>query len=83
VAQSLDFGGSWNSSMMSQRTSDKPHLFEDDLSESADLERKLFAEWAASAPFRRQADDFEIHDSDELGVKLEPFLKELNLLGKV
>jgi hypothetical protein len=69
--------------MMSQTTSDKPHLFEDDLPESADLERKLFAEWAASALFRKQADDFEIHDSDELGVKLRPLLEELDLLGKV
>lgn len=69
--------------MMSQITPDKPHLFEDDLPESANLERKRFAEWAASAHFRSQADDFEIHDSDELAVKLRPLLKELGLLGKV
>jgi hypothetical protein len=68
---------------MSQTTSDKPHLYEDDLPESADAERKIFAAWASSAPFKKQADDFEIHDSDELGRKLSPFLEKLGLVGKV
>lgn len=68
--------------MMSQTTSDKPHLFEDDLPESANTERKIFAEWASSVPFKKQAEDFEIHDSDELDIKLAPFLQSLNLSSK-
>jgi hypothetical protein len=68
---------------MSQTTSDTPHLFEDDLPESANTERKIFAEWASSVPFKKQAEDFEIHDSDELDIKLAPLLGSLNLLGKV
>lgn len=68
---------------MSQTASVKPHLFEDDLPESADAERMKFAEWASSVPFTRQAEDFEIHNSEELGVKLNPLLKDLGLLGKV
>ncbi|TQB67479.1 hypothetical protein MPDQ_005497 [Monascus purpureus] len=68
---------------MSQTTSDKPHLFEDDLPESANTERKIFAEWASSVPFKKQAEDFEIHDSDELDIKLAPFLQSLNLSSKV
>ncbi|KAJ5485325.1 hypothetical protein N7539_005313 [Penicillium diatomitis] len=49
---------------------------------NADAERKLFAQWASSATFKKQADDFEIHDSDELGRKLSPFLEKLGLVGK-
>ncbi|KAJ6142234.1 hypothetical protein N7497_011333 [Penicillium chrysogenum] len=67
---------------MSQTTSGKPHLYEDDLPESADAERKIFAEWASSVTFKKQADDFEIHDSDELGLKLSPFLEKLGLVDK-
>ncbi|KAL4920383.1 hypothetical protein BDW62DRAFT_209193 [Aspergillus aurantiobrunneus] len=69
--------------MMSQTTSDTPHLFEDDLPEkSADTERKIFAEWASSVPFRKQAEDFEIHNSAELDIKVAPFLQSLNLSRK-
>jgi hypothetical protein len=69
--------------MMSQTTSDTPHLFEDDLPESANTERKIFAEWASSVPFKKQAEDFEIHNSEELDIKLAPFLQSLNLSNKV
>jgi hypothetical protein len=69
--------------MMSQTTSDTPHLFEDDLPESANIERKIFAEWASSVPFTKQAEDFEIHNSVELDIKLAPFLQSLNLSSKV
>ncbi|RAK94955.1 uncharacterized protein BO80DRAFT_369955 [Aspergillus ibericus CBS 121593] len=68
--------------MMSQTTSDTPHLFEDDLPESANTERKIFAEWASSVPFKKQAEDFEIHNSVELDIKLAPFLRSLNLSSK-
>ncbi|KAJ5561159.1 hypothetical protein N7535_009356 [Penicillium sp. DV-2018c] len=67
---------------MSQTISDKPHLYEDDLPESADAERKILAAWASSATFKKQADDFEIHDSDELERKLSPFLEKLGLVVK-
>lgn len=69
--------------MMSQTALDKPHLFEDDLPESADRERKIFAEWASSVTFTKQAEDFEIHNSVELDIKLAPFLQSLNLSSKV
>ena len=69
--------------MMSQTTSDTPHLYEDDLPESANTERKIFAEWASSVPFKKQAEDFEIHNSVELDIKLAPFLRSLNLSSKV
>ncbi|KAL4985845.1 hypothetical protein BDW68DRAFT_189305 [Aspergillus falconensis] len=61
--------------MMSQTTSNTPHLFEDDLPESANTQRKIFAEWASSVQFKKppvlfeeqeQADDFEIHESPEI-----------------
>lgn len=69
--------------MMSQITSNRPHLFEDDLPESANTERKIFAEWASSVPFEKKADDFQIHNSKELDTKIVPFLRSLNLLDKV
>lgn len=68
---------------MAQPGSDKPHLWEEDLSESADRERKSLAEWSASIHFKQQADDFEIHDSTELSSKVMPFLQQLGLLDKV
>ncbi|KAJ5775547.1 uncharacterized protein N7511_000558 [Penicillium nucicola] len=68
---------------MSQQTPDKTHLWEDDLTESADKERKSLAEWATSVSFKQQAEDFEIYDSDDLSTRVEPFLRELGLLGKV
>ncbi|KAJ5713919.1 uncharacterized protein N7483_011100 [Penicillium malachiteum] len=63
--------------------SNKPHLFEDELVGDADAERKLFAKWASSVSFKKKADDFEIHESDELGSKLTIFLQQLGLQGKV
>jgi hypothetical protein len=68
---------------MSQATPDQPHLCEDALTESADAERTILANWASSASFRKQAEDFEIYDSEDLEIKLRPFLRELGLLGKV
>ena len=68
---------------MSQPTPDKTHLWEDDLTEGADKERKSFAEWASSVSFKQQAEDFEIYDSNDLSTRVEPFLRELGLLGKV
>ncbi|KAJ5504623.1 hypothetical protein N7463_007497 [Penicillium fimorum] len=68
---------------MSQSTPDKTHLWEDDLTESADKERKNFAGWASSISFKQQAEDFEIYDSNDLSTRVEPFLRELGLLGKV
>ncbi|KAE8397812.1 hypothetical protein BDV37DRAFT_47657 [Aspergillus pseudonomiae] len=68
--------------MMSQITSSTPHLFEDDLPESANTERKIFAEWASSVPFEKKADDFQIHNSKDLDTKIVPFLRSLNLLDK-
>lgn len=60
--------------IMSQTALDKPHLFKDDLLESADRERKIFTEWASSVTFMKQAEDFEIHNLVELDIKLAPFL---------
>ncbi|PYH75509.1 hypothetical protein BO82DRAFT_349124 [Aspergillus uvarum CBS 121591] len=68
---------------MSQTTSEIPHLSEDDLPENANTERKIFANWASSVPFKKQAEDFEIHNSVELDIKLAPFLQSLNLSSKV
>lgn len=55
---------------MSQATLDTPHLFEDDLPENVNTERKIFARWASSVPFKKQAEDFEIHYSEELDIKV-------------
>ncbi|BAE61686.1 unnamed protein product [Aspergillus oryzae RIB40] len=63
---------------MSQITSNRPHLFEDDLPESANTERKIFAEWASSVPFEKKADDFQIHNSKELDTKIVPFLRGIH-----
>lgn len=68
---------------MSQPISQKPHLHEDDLNERADVERTHLAEWASGVTFKPQADDFEIHDSAELGPRLRSFLRALELPGKV
>lgn len=68
---------------MLQATSDTPHLFEDDLPENANTERKIFASWASSVPFKKQAEGFEIHYSDELHIKVAPLIESLNLFGKV
>ncbi|KAF4764219.1 hypothetical protein HAV15_001191 [Penicillium sp. str.  len=67
---------------MSQPISQKPHLHEDDLNERADVERTHLAEWASGVTFKPQADDFEIHDSAELGPRLRSFLRALELPGK-
>ncbi|KAB8257979.1 hypothetical protein BDV32DRAFT_139959 [Aspergillus pseudonomiae] len=62
--------------MWSNITANRPHLFEDDLPESANTERKIFAEWASSVPFEKQAEDFEIHNSKELDIKIYPLNSE-------
>lgn len=70
---------------MSQQIPQKPHLWEDDLSEEADRERKNLADWASSIQgrFKRMADDFEVHESDELHKKISPLLWQLGLRAKV
>jgi hypothetical protein len=68
---------------MSETLSAKPHLFEDELSEVENNERKIFSEWASSVPFKKQGQDFEIHESEELNRRVTLFLNKLNLPGKV
>lgn len=69
--------------VMSETLSTKPHLFEDELSEAENNERKNFSEWASSVPFKKQAQDFEIHESDDLKRRVTNFLDKLNLPVKV
>lgn len=70
---------------MSQQIPKKPHLWEDDLSEEADRERQNLADWASSiqGTFKKKADDFEVHESDEFHKKISPLLLQLDFRAKV
>ncbi|OJJ98567.1 hypothetical protein ASPACDRAFT_122432 [Aspergillus aculeatus ATCC 16872] len=68
---------------MANTTSSKPHLWEDDLSDEADKERRVLAEWASTIPFKSKADDFQVHESEEFQKRIVPLLHRLQLPYKV